>query len=194
MSQGGHLSSIHSDREAFFVGTLTGQNAWIGLPYEVSNASLDLNRWSDGSAVGYTHWASGYAGGVMLGQCIGTLGPFNRFTWNISDCYDCKSYVCKKGKRSTESLGICVMVSFQIYVRVVPERTTVLSSPIATTKTAGSRAIAGRRTTEMDLHAVSVYACIRIIYEEFLLRRRRMQACLGRLQFRRALHQHGRFV
>ncbi|XP_065840674.1 uncharacterized protein [Oscarella lobularis] len=100
VSQGGHLSSIHSDREAFFVGTLTGQNAWIGLPYEVSNASLDLNRWSDGSAVGYTHWASGYAGGVMLGQCIGTLGPFNRFTWNISDCYDCKSYVCKKDLRA----------------------------------------------------------------------------------------------
>eukprot|EP00118_Oscarella_pearsei_P007086 m.33517 g.33517 ORF g.33517 m.33517 type:complete len:532 (+) comp31839_c0_seq1:990-2585(+) len=81
-SQEAHLSSIHNEREAYFVGTLSGYYAWIGLRSDNTSSAVG---WSDGSPLDYTHYSTPGVGDALSGDddvCAHTLDERHFFKWN----------------------------------------------------------------------------------------------------------------
>ncbi len=93
----GYLASIHSQQEQNFVQTMIQgtvnisnvQSVFLGLSSRRSSGGYG---WSDGTAVSYTHWKSGFV--TEQGkQCI-AIGTSNGY-WNDRNCDDRAAYVCK---------------------------------------------------------------------------------------------------
>ena len=92
-SYGGYLTAITSDGEQYFVqGLYPGADAWIGLQ-RVSGGKFD--KWTDGEAVGYTHWASGEPNGSgYCGRMLGGGGAAGY--WGDNPCDYTYNAICER--------------------------------------------------------------------------------------------------
>ena len=77
---------------------------WIGGRRDPEDR--DNWRWSDGSAWDYTYWAAGTpndAGGVE--DCARMYEDNDLGQWNDKVCNDKRTFVCKKGKNTSNIKG-----------------------------------------------------------------------------------------
>ena len=91
VSQGGHLTSIHSDQENSFLGSATNSNSfWIGANDEASEGSW---TWADGSTFDYSVWGDGQPNGGDQENC-GYVSS-GVLTWQDYSCATSLIYVCE---------------------------------------------------------------------------------------------------
>ena len=93
VSEGGHVSSIHSNEENAFVAELGGTNLWVGTKWTGSEW-----KWEDGSSWGYTVWWWGEPNDPNYEPCI-ALWEDRESKWNDVWCTLTYSFVCKKDGR-----------------------------------------------------------------------------------------------
>ena len=90
VSEGGHVSSIHSNEENAFVAELGGTNLWVGAKWTGSEW-----KWEDESSCGYTHGWFGEPNDPNYEPCI-ALWTDRQSKWNDVWCTSTYSFVCKK--------------------------------------------------------------------------------------------------
>ncbi|XP_070610641.1 C-type lectin lectoxin-Lio1 [Erythrolamprus reginae] len=105
--EGGHLVSIHSEREAKFLARLVFKkfillNVWIGLSSSGKHGNW---RWSDGSSFYYTSWALREPNNFLWNKyCVGLVSITGHPKWNYQNCRSKRYFVCKaqpQGEGST---------------------------------------------------------------------------------------------
>ena len=75
---------------------INGENEdfWIGINDVSSEGTF---KWSDGSALHFTDWATGEPNNVQNQDC-GQLCKDKNFQWDDADCFATKRYICGPGK------------------------------------------------------------------------------------------------
>jgi len=95
VSEGGHVSSIHSDEENAFVVQLGGgyTDMWVGAKWTENEW-----KWQDTSSWEYTNWWSGQPDDPNTESCI-ALWTGSQSKWNDDWCTSTYSFVCEKDQR-----------------------------------------------------------------------------------------------
>ena len=95
VSEGGHVSSIHSDEENAFVVQLGGgyTDMWVGAKWTENEW-----KWQDTSSWEYTNWWSGEPSDPDNEPCI-ALWTGSESKWNDDWCTSTYSFVCEKDQR-----------------------------------------------------------------------------------------------
>ncbi|XP_071940974.1 macrophage mannose receptor 1-like [Antedon mediterranea] len=96
---GGDLVTIHDNRvNAFLTTKLKGLDyrMWVGLSDLTNNKQF---RWTDGSSVDYTNWASGEPNEAGGGEdCVELIGSeYQAGLWNDNACDKKNGYICQDG-------------------------------------------------------------------------------------------------
>ena len=70
------------------------EDFWIGINDISSEGTF---KWSDGSALHFTDWATGEPNNVQNQDC-GQLRKDKNFQWDDAHCFATKRYICGPGK------------------------------------------------------------------------------------------------
>ena len=99
---GRSLASIQNQEENSIIKALiNGKNKdfWIGINDISSEGTF---KWSDGSALHFTDWATGEPNNANGGDC-GQLQALKNFKWDDDVCNAHKRYICGPGKLHFET-------------------------------------------------------------------------------------------
>ncbi|TNN07662.1 C-type mannose receptor 2 isoform 2 [Schistosoma japonicum] len=107
-----HLASVHSSEELqFLINISLSSSFWIGLKAFYSGtkpSSSVILAWSDASVMNFSVFSSTDTSTTLLNlmenpeNCISvnTGDQYQRYTWNVNNCMDEKSFICQMPKLS----------------------------------------------------------------------------------------------
>ena len=90
ISAGGHLATITSTAENYFIYSITQTSVWIGASDSISEGSF---VWRDGTAVSFSAWASGEPNASSTDEDCAEMTPYGY--WNDLSCSATRSFVCE---------------------------------------------------------------------------------------------------
>ncbi|CAI2733690.1 unnamed protein product [Schistosoma spindalis] len=103
----GHLASVHSSEELqFLINQSLSSSIWIGLKafYSGIRPTSSINLvWSDGSVMDFSVFPSTDTSTALNElenpeNCISVTEKHHRYSWDINDCMEKKSFICQLSK------------------------------------------------------------------------------------------------
>ncbi|CAH8631355.1 unnamed protein product [Schistosoma bovis] len=133
----GHLASVHSPEELQFLINLSlSSSFWIGLKafYSGIKPTSSLNLvWSDGSVMDFSVFPSTDTSTTLNElenpeNCISVTDRHHRYSWDINDCMEEKSFICQLSK-------LDLLLQQQQRQTTVMDDRREIKSPLTTTTT-----------------------------------------------------------